>query len=85
MSDRQIFWKVIMLPLVRGLPQGRFWHLQGQSEKYGATSMLAGNILGKTRTISVAIAAETAAGNYGTARFLGCHYPYAVLRDRSCY
>jgi len=31
--------------------------------------MLAGNILGKTRTVSVAIAAETAAGNYGTAGF----------------
>ena len=29
--------------------------------------MLAGNILGKTRTISVAIAAETAAGNYDRA------------------
>ena len=37
--------------------------------EYGATSMLAGNILGKTRTVSVAIASETAAGNYGTAGF----------------
>jgi molybdate transport system permease protein len=31
--------------------------------------MLAGNILGKTRTVSVAIASETAAGNYGMAGF----------------
>ena len=31
--------------------------------------MLAGNILGKTRTVSVAIAAETAAGNYDVAGF----------------
>lgn len=31
--------------------------------------MLAGNILGKTRTVSVAIAAETAAGNYDKAGF----------------
>ena len=37
--------------------------------EYGATSMLAGNILGKTRTISVAIASETAAGNYDVAGF----------------
>ena len=37
--------------------------------EYGATSMLAGNILGKTRTVSVAIASETAAGNYGMAGF----------------
>ena len=38
-------------------------------DRYGATSMLAGNILGKTRTVSVAIASETAAGNYGMAGF----------------
>ena len=38
--------------------------------EYGATSMLAGNILGKTRTVSVAIASETAAGNYGMAGFI---------------
>ena len=31
--------------------------------------MLPGNILGKTRTVSVAIASETAAGNYGMAGF----------------
>ena len=31
--------------------------------------MLAGNILGKTRTVSVSIASETAAGNYGMAGF----------------
>ena len=37
--------------------------------EYGATSMLAGNILGKTRTVSVAIAAETSAGNYDVAGF----------------
>ena len=37
--------------------------------EYGATSMLAGNILGKTRTVSVAIAAETSAGNYDIAGF----------------
>ena len=37
--------------------------------EYGATSMLAGNILGKTRTVSVAIASETAAGNFDMAGF----------------
>ena len=37
--------------------------------EYGATSMLAGNILGKTRTVSVAIATETAAGNFDIAGF----------------
>ena len=32
--------------------------------EYGATAMLAGNVLGKTRTISVAIASEVAGGNF---------------------
>ena len=37
--------------------------------EYGATSMLAGNILGKTRTMAVAIAAEVSAQNYDVAGF----------------
>ena len=52
MSDRRIFWTVVM-----------------PTAGPGITSMLAGNILGKTRTVSVAIASETAAGNYGMAGF----------------
>ena len=40
--------------------------------EYGATSMLAGNILGKTRTVSVAIASEVAAGNWDVAGFWVC-------------
>jgi molybdate transport system permease protein len=35
--------------------------------EFGATSMLAGNIAGKTRTLPLAIYSEVAAGNYGTA------------------
>ena len=58
MSDSRIFWRVVMPAAGPGIASG-----------YGATSMLAGNILGKTRTVSVAIASETAAGNYGTAGF----------------
>ena len=34
-----------------------------------SSAMLAGNILGKTRTVSVAIATETAAGNFDIAGF----------------
>ena len=44
--------------------------------------MLAGNILGKTRTVSVAIAAETAAGNYECGRFLGCGDRFDLVCDR---
>lgn len=46
-----------------------YWLLPSAIGEYGATSMLAGNILGKTRTVSVAIASETAAGNYDMAGF----------------
>ncbi len=37
--------------------------------EYGATSMLAGNIKGKTQTISIAIASEVAVGNFDIAGF----------------
>lgn len=69
MSDRQIFWKVLMPTARPGILSGTVLAFARAIGEYGATSMLAGNILSKTRTISVAIAAETSAGNYGTAAF----------------
>lgn len=69
MSDRVIFWKVIMPAAGPGIVSGTVLAFARAIGEYGATSMLAGNILGKTRTVSVAIAAETAAGNYGMAGF----------------
>lgn len=69
MSEREIFWKVVM-PVARpGIASGTVLAFARAIGEYGATSMLAGNILGKTRTVAVAIASETAAGNYGTAGF----------------
>ena len=68
-SDSKIFWKVIMPAAGPGIASGTVLAFARAIGEYGATSMLAGNILGKTRTVSVAIAAETAAGNYGTAGF----------------
>ncbi|MDO5134679.1 MAG: molybdate ABC transporter permease subunit [Eubacteriales bacterium] len=69
MSDRAIFWKVLLPAARPGIVSGTVLTFARAIGEYGATSMLAGNILGKTRTISVAIAAETAAGNYDTAGF----------------
>lgn len=69
MSDRRIFWRVVMPAAGPGIASGTVLAFARAIGEYGATSMLAGNILGKTRTVSVAIAAETAAGNYGTAGF----------------
>ena len=69
MSEGRIFWKVIMPAARPGIVSGTVLAFARAIGEYGATSMLAGNILGKTRTVSVAIAAETAAGNYDKAGF----------------
>ena len=69
MSDSRIFWRVVMPAAGPGIASGTVLAFARAIGEYGATSMLAGNILGKTRTVSVAIAAETAAGNYGIAGF----------------
>ena len=63
MSESRIFWKVIMPAAGPGIASGTVLAFAR------ATSMLAGNILGKTRTVSVAIASETAAGNFDMAGF----------------
>lgn len=69
MSEREIFLKVIM-PIARpGIASGTVLTFARALGEYGATSMLAGNILGKTQTIAVAIASEVSAGNYDTAGF----------------
>lgn len=67
LSERKIFWKITMPIAAPGILSGTVLTFARTLGEYGATSMLAGNILGKTRTISVAIAAETAAGNYDRA------------------
>ena len=65
MSDRKIFWKVIVPAAGPGIASGTVLAFARAIGEYGATSMLAG----KTRTVSVAIAAETSAGNYDVAGF----------------
>ncbi len=69
MSERRIFWKVVMPTAAPGIASGTVLAFARAIGEYGATSMLAGNILGKTRTVSVAIASETAAGNFAAAGF----------------
>ena len=49
-----------------------YFPLPEPSGEYGATAMLAGNVLGKTRTISVAIASEVAGGNFDIAGIWTC-------------
>lgn len=69
LSERKIFWKIVMPLAAPGIASGTVLAFARSLGEYGATSMLAGNILGKTRTISIAIASETAAGNFGAAGF----------------
>ena len=67
MSESRIFWKVIMPAAGPGIASGTVLAFARAIGEYGA--MLAGTILGKTRTVSVAIASETAAGNFDMAGF----------------
>ncbi len=69
MSEFKIFWKVIIPAAGPGILSGTILTFARAIGEYGATTMLAGNILGKTRTISVAIASEVSAGNFSTAGF----------------
>lgn len=68
-SELRIFITIILPTAAPGIASGIILTFARAIGEYGATSMLAGNILGKTRTMSVAIASETAAGNYDIATF----------------
>lgn len=72
MSERRIFWKIVVPMAAPGLASGTVLAFARAIGEYGATSMLAGNILGKTRTVSVAIASEVASGNWDIAAFWVC-------------
>ncbi len=67
LSEGRLFVKNVLPLAGPGIASGTVLTFARAMGEYGATAMLAGNILGKTRTIAVAIAAETAAGNYDRA------------------
>ena len=58
MSEFEIITKVVIPTAMPGLLSGGILSFARAIGEYGATAMLAGNVLGKTRTISVAIASE---------------------------
>lgn len=72
LTESTIFWKVIVPIAGPGLASGTVLAFARSIGEYGATAMLAGNILGKTRTVSVAIASEVAAGNWDVAGLWVC-------------
>ena len=67
MSDTQIFWKVVIPTAGPGIASGTILTFARALGEYGATSMLAGNIPGKTGTISQKIAMVIQDGDYMTA------------------
>ena len=67
MSDIRIFWKVVIPSAGPGIASGTILTFARALGEYGATSMLAGNIPGKTGTISQKIAVVIQGGDYATA------------------
>ena len=67
MSDTKIFWTVIVPTARPGIASGTILTFARALGEYGATSMLAGNIPGKTGTISQKIAMVIRDGDYLTA------------------
>lgn len=69
MSEWKIFWKVVVPTAGPGIASGTVLTFARAMGEYGATSMLAGNIPGKTGTISQKIAMVIQDGDYETAGF----------------
>ena len=67
MSERKIFWRVVIPCAGPGVASGTILTFARALGEYGATSMLAGNIAGKTGTISQRIAMVIQNGDYLTA------------------
>lgn len=71
MPEYKIFWKVAVPSAGPGLVAGTILTFARALGEYGATSMLAGNIPGKTGTISQRIAMVIQDGDYMTAGIWG--------------
>ncbi len=69
MSETKIFWRVLMPAAGPGIVSGTILTFARALGEYGATAMLAGNIPGKTATISQKIAMVIQDSDYATAGF----------------
>lgn len=67
MSETRIFWRVVLPSAGPGVVSGTILTFARALGEYGATSMLAGNIPGKTGTISQRIAMVIQDGDYLSA------------------
>ena len=69
MSEMNIFWRIVVPTAGPGIASGTILTFARAMGEYGATSMLAGNIPGKTGTVSQRIAMVIQDGDYVTAGF----------------
>jgi len=69
MSEMNIFWKIVVPTAGPGIASGTNLTFARAMGEYGATSMLAGNIPGKTGTVSQRIAMVIQDGDFATAGF----------------
>ena len=69
MSEISIFWRIVVPTAGPGIASGTILTFARAMGEYGATSMLAGNIPGKTGTVSQRIAMVIQDGDYATAGF----------------
>ena len=67
MSERKIFWRITVPAASPGIASGTILTFARALGEYGATAMLAGNIAGKTGTISQKIAMVIQNSDYATA------------------
>lgn len=67
MAEGRIFWKVLLPAAKPGILSGIVLCFARAMGEYGATSMLAGNISGKTSTVAQKIAMVVQDGDYATA------------------
>ena len=72
MSEHKLFWRVVLPAAGPGVASGTVLTFARALGEYGATSMLAGNIAGKTGTISQKIANVIKDGDYLTAGVWVC-------------
>lgn len=69
MSEKRIFWKIVMPLALPGVAAGAILAFARGLGEFGATAMIAGNIAGVTRTLPLAIYSEVAAGNMQAAGY----------------
>jgi molybdate transport system permease protein len=67
-SEMKIFGKIALPLAVNGLLAGGVLAFARGLGEFGATTMLAGNIIGKTRTLPLAIYSAVAAGDWSLAQ-----------------